>query len=75
MSQPPEIESPAPARRRFGRGHLIWVLLALSLLPGLAAAAAPEAWATVPAPVRMASYAVSGVLIAVGVGMIVTARN
>lgn len=75
MTELPDGESPLPPRRRWGRSHLIWLLLALSLLPGLAAAAAPQVWATLAQPVRVAAYAVSGLLIAVGVGMILTTRD
>jgi hypothetical protein len=75
MTQPSDSQSPEPPRRRWGRSHLIWLLLALSLVPGLFAGAAPEAWATLSQPVRAAAYVVSGLLIAAGVGMIVTSRD
>ena len=75
MTQPSDSQPPTPPRRWWGRSHLIWLLLALSLMPGLIAAAAPEAWATLPQPVRTAAYVVSGLLIAAGVAMIVTSRD
>jgi hypothetical protein len=75
MTQSSEPQSPAPPRREWGRNHLIWLLLTLSLLPGAIAGAAPEAWAALPRPIRTAAYTVSGVLIAVGVGMIVKNRD
>ena len=75
MTQPSDPQSPAPRRRGWGRNHLIWLLLTLSLVPGLIAAAAPEAWATLSQPVRTAAYIISGLLIAAGVGMTLTSRD
>jgi hypothetical protein len=47
------------------RSHLVWFLIALSMAPGLAAAAFREEWAGLPAGVRLSAYIVSGILIAV----------
>jgi len=45
------------------RTHVIWFLIALSMVPGVVAAAFREEWTALPAGVRMASYIVSGILI------------
>jgi hypothetical protein len=48
---------------RWTRTHTIWLLLALSLSPGAAAAAAREWWGLLPAGVRLSAYILSGIML------------
>jgi hypothetical protein len=59
----PVVRDPSPADTRTYRVRTIWSLLALSLLPGVLARAAPERWAGLPAVGHWAAYACSGVLL------------
>lgn len=59
----PVVRDPSPVDTRVYRTRTIWLLLALSLLPGVVARAAPETWGGVPALWQWAAYACSGVLI------------
>jgi hypothetical protein len=56
--------------RRWTRGHTIWLLMVLSLLPGVLIAFDRELWTTLPAGVRAATYLVSAALIAVACWLI-----
>ncbi|HKT59140.1 MAG TPA: hypothetical protein VJQ46_03770 [Gemmatimonadales bacterium] len=58
-------ENPAVPRPVWKRSHIVWFLIALSLVPGGVAAAFREEWSTLPAGVRMTAYIVSGILIVV----------
>jgi hypothetical protein len=53
----------AVERPAWKRSHLIWLLIALSLVPGVAATAFRPEWSGLPAGVRMTAYIVSGILI------------
>jgi hypothetical protein len=57
-------------RRRWTQWHTIWLLMVLSLLPGVLIAFDRELWTTLPAGVRAATYLVSASLIAVACGLI-----
>ncbi|HEX3273484.1 MAG TPA: hypothetical protein VHR43_01410 [Gemmatimonadales bacterium] len=75
MSNPTDLSSAAPvvvsdpaaepprAGRRWSRAATIWLLIGVSLLPGVVAAADREWWAGLPGAARLAAYTVSGVLI------------
>jgi hypothetical protein len=56
-------QDPVVARPVWKRSHIIWFLIALSLVPGIVAAVFREDWAALPASVRMTAYVVSGILI------------
>jgi hypothetical protein len=58
-------EAPSPAPRRWSRASTIWLLVGLSLVPGMVAAVDRAWWSGLPAAVRLGSYAMSGVLVAV----------
>jgi hypothetical protein len=57
--------------RRWSRGHTIWLLMVLSLLPGVLIAFDREAWTTLPGGVRGAIYLTCAVLIAAACGLII----
>ena len=57
-------------RRRWTRARTIWLLIASSLSPGIAAAADREWWGRVPAGVRLSAYILSGILILVACALI-----
>ena len=63
-AQPPAAK-PSPRRTR-----ATWILMALSLLPGLTAAISREWWHSLPPGVRLSSYIVSGVLIVAACSLI-----
>jgi hypothetical protein len=65
----PEAQPPA-ARRSARRTRAIWVLTALSLVPGLTAAISREWWHGLPPGVRLSCYIVSGVLIVAACSLI-----
>lgn len=48
---------------RWTRTYTIWLLIALSLSPGVVAAAAREWWQQLPAGVRLSAYILSGIMI------------
>jgi hypothetical protein len=52
------------------RARASWILMALSLAPGLLAAASREWWHGLPAGVRLSAYILSGVLIVAACGLI-----
>jgi hypothetical protein len=61
---PATAERPIAAERPvWNRTHLSWFLIALSLVPGVVAAAFRSEWSGLPAGVRMTAYIVSGILI------------
>jgi hypothetical protein len=57
------------ARPVWKRLHLVWFFIALSMVPGVAAAFREE-WAGLPAGVRLSAYIVSGILIVVACTLI-----
>ena len=63
-------EVAAQHRRGWSRAHSIWLLLILSLLPGVVIALDREAWTTLPAGVRGAVYLLSAALIVAACAMI-----
>jgi hypothetical protein len=56
-------QAPAVERPAGKRSHLVWFLIALSLVPGVVAAAFRPEWNSLPPGVRMTAYIVSGILI------------
>jgi hypothetical protein len=63
--------SPVVARStRWTRTHTIWLLISLSLAPGVAAAAFRDGWQQLPAGVRLSAYILSGILIAAAFALI-----
>lgn len=56
-------QDPAAEQPVWKRSHLIWFLIALSMVPGVVAAAFRSEWTGLPAGVRMSAYVVSGLLI------------
>lgn len=58
--------------KRWTRNHTIWLLIVLSLMPGVTAAAFREWWDQLPAGVRGAAILVSAILIAAVFSLIVT---
>jgi hypothetical protein len=58
--------------KRWTRVHTIWLLIVLSLAPGIAAAAFREGWEQLPAGVRGAAIIVSASLIVAVFSLIVT---
>lgn len=56
-------QGPAAEQPVWKRSHVVWFLIALSLVPGAVAAAFRSEWIGLPAGVRMSAYVVSGVLI------------
>jgi hypothetical protein len=48
---------------RWTRTHTIWLLIALSLSPGVAAASARDWWEQLPPGVRLSAYILSGILV------------
>jgi len=63
-------EVAAQRRRGWSRAHTTWLLLTLSLLPGVVIALDREAWTTLPAGVRGAVYLLSAALIVAACAMI-----
>jgi hypothetical protein len=61
----------AQRRSRWTQTHTIWLLMVLSLLPGLVVAFDRELWTGLPAGIRGAAYLVSAALIAVACGLII----
>jgi hypothetical protein len=59
----PVARDPSPADTRTYRTRTIWSLLAIALLPGVVARAAPGLWAGLPGGWHWAAYACSGVLL------------
>lgn len=59
-------------RRQWGRTHTIWLLVALSFVPGVVVALFREEWTALPAQLRAVAYFLSGVLIIAACGLIVT---
>ena len=55
--------APAQRRPRWSRTHTIWLTIALSLLPGVAAALFRAHWAAAPGGMRLGAYVASAVLI------------
>ena len=56
-------QGPAVERPVWKRSHVVWFLIALSLVPGVVAAAFRPEWHGLPPGVRMTAYIVSGILI------------
>ena len=61
----------AEQRTRWSRTHTIWLLMVLSLIPGVVVAMFREEWAALPAGVRGAAYIASGILITTACCLIV----
>ena len=61
----------AEQRSRWSQTHTIWLLMVLSLIPGVVVAMFREEWATLPAGVRGAAYLASGILITAACSLIV----
>ena len=59
-----------PPPPRWTRARTIWILIAFSLAPGVAAAAAQEWWQQLPAGVRLSAYIVSGMLLVAACSLI-----
>jgi hypothetical protein len=59
-----------PTPKRWTRTHTIWLLIVLSLTPGITAAAFREGWERLPAGVRGAAILVSAILIVAAVSLI-----
>jgi uncharacterized membrane protein len=57
------------------RVPLIWILSALSLLPGVTAAIARGFWGGLPDAFRFTTYALAGVMILAAVALIVTHKE
>jgi hypothetical protein len=57
-------------RNRWSWGHTIWLLMLLSLLPGVVIALDREVWLELPAGVRAAVYLTSALLIVAACGLI-----
>ena len=66
---------PAQQKRRWTQTHTIWLLMAISLVPGAVIALGRELWTELPAGVRAATYLVSAVLIAAACGLILRGGN
>ena len=68
-------EVAAQRRRGWSRAHTTWLLLTLSLLPGVVIALDREAWTALPAGVRGAVYLLSAALIVAACAMIYWSGN
>jgi hypothetical protein len=55
---------------RWSRTHTTWLLMALSLLPGVVAALFREEWTALPTGVRWAAYVASAILISAACSLI-----
>lgn len=74
----PALEShaePSPRVTRWTRGHTVWTLMIVSLIPGVAIAAFRNHWEDVPDVVQMATYAACAILIMIAVGLIIAPRD
>jgi hypothetical protein len=67
-SAEPVVAEPRP---QWGRTHTIWLLIALSFVPGAMVAMFREEWMALPAQLRAVAYLLSGVLIIAACGLIV----
>jgi len=67
--------APAPRHPRWSRAHTIWLMIALSLLPGVAAALFREHWAAAPASMRWGAYVASAILILAACALIVMGED
>jgi hypothetical protein len=73
----PELASqaePTP-RIRWTRGHTVWTLIIVSLIPGVVIAAFRNHWEDLPDLVRIATYATCAILIMIAVGLIIAPRD
>jgi len=61
-----------PTSKRWTRTRTIWLLVVLSLAPGIAAAAFREGWEQLPAGVRGAVILISSMLVVAVVSLIIT---
>jgi hypothetical protein len=57
-------------RFRWSRIHTIWLLIVLSLIPGVVIALFRDEWMALPAGVRGATYLTSAILIAAACSLI-----
>ena len=60
---------------RWSRARTIWLLMTLSLFPGVVAALFREEWAAAPAGVRWTAYGASAVLILVACFLIMKGED
>jgi hypothetical protein len=63
-------EEGRPARR-WTRARTVWLLIAISLVPGVAAAVARDWWEQLPAGLRLSAYILSGILIVAACSLLV----
>lgn len=61
-----------PRRSRWTRTHTIWLLIVLSLVPGVVIALDREQWGALPAGIRAATHLTSAILIAAACSLILT---
>jgi hypothetical protein len=61
-----------PTLKRWTRTHTIWLLIVISLTPGIAAAIFREGWEQLPAGVRGAAILISASLIVAVFSLIIT---
>jgi DMSO reductase anchor subunit len=74
----PELESQAeatPRVPRWTRGHTVWTLIIVSLIPGVVIAAFRNHWEDLPDLVQLATYATCAILIMIAVGLIIAPRD
>jgi DMSO reductase anchor subunit len=74
----PALEShaePTPRVTRWTRGHTVWTLMIVSLIPGVVIAAFRNHWEDLPDVVQLATYATCAILIMVAVGLIIAPRD
>ncbi len=74
----PELESQAEATTRvprWTRGHTVWTLIIVSLVPGVVIAAFRNHWEDLPNVVQMGTYAICAILIMIAVGLIIAPRD
>ena len=64
-----------PRPSRWTRARVIWILLLLSLSPGLVAAAFRERWELLPPGVHLSVYLLSAVLLVVACSLILMFRQ
>jgi hypothetical protein len=74
----PELKShaeTAPRATRWTRGHTVWTLIIVSLIPGVLIAAFRDHWEDLPYVVQMGTYTTCALLIMVAVGLIIAPHD